>query len=415
VRSATATIKLGLSSSLQSLRSHGLRSALTVLGIVIGVAAVITVMAVGAGSQRDIIERIQSLGGNLLLVLPGSARTEGARLGSGTRDTLTVADANAIRREITTAIFVAPSIYERAQVVRGHHNWATTVQGVTPDYLRAREWPVAVGRPITENDVRTGAKVVVLGASVAEQLFPMERPLGEIIRIDNIPFRVIGILAKKGQSSTGADQDDKAMMPLTTAASRVIGASRTRVDSVQYIMVKVGDARWLEPTATELRALLRQRHRLRPDQADDFTIRNLAEVQESREEAAGVLAFWLAAVASVSLIVGGISVMNIMLVSVSERTREIGLRLAVGARPRDIRNQFLTEAVVLSLVGGTIGFFLGVGLSLVIALIRDLPVLIQPRAILLAEVSAMAVGIFFGLYPALKAARMAPIDALRAE
>jgi putative ABC transport system permease protein len=408
-------LAVGLSSSLQVLRGHMLRSALTVLGMIIGVAAVITVLAVGAGSQQRIIEQIQSLGGNLLLVVPGSARSEGAHLGSGTRPTLTVADAEAIREALPGIVAAAPSIFASAQVVRGNLNWGTTVQGITSDYLTAREWPVVRGRPFTQTDVDRGTKVTLLGATVVERLFPHEDPVDQIIRIRDIPFTVIGVLDRKGQSAAGADQDDKAMIPLTTAAARVIGSSRLRVDSVQYIMVKARDDALLEPTRDELRRLLRQRHRLTDDAPDDFIIRNLADVQASREAAAGVLSFWLAAVASVSLVVGGISIMNIMLVSVTERTREIGLRLALGARRRDIRSQFLIEAVLLSLVGGTIGFILGTGLSLAIGYIADLPVLIEPWTILLAEAFAAAVGITFGLYPAVKASHMEPIEALRTE
>jgi putative ABC transport system permease protein len=300
-------------------------------------------------------------------------------------------------------------------VVRGNLNWGTTVQGITPEYLIAREWPVARGRPFTSTDVERATKVTVLGATVAERLFPYDDPVNQIIRIRDIPFTVIGVLARKGQSSAGADQDDKAMIPLTTAATRVIGSSQVRVDAIQYIMVKVREAERLGPSEEVLRHLLRQRHRLRTDEPDDFVIRNLADVQASREEAAGVLSFWLAAVASVSLVVGGISIMNIMLVSVTERTREIGLRLALGARRRDIRSQFLIEAVLLSLAGGTFGFVLGTGLSLSIGYLGNLPIVVEPWSIVLAVVFAGAIGITFGLYPAVKASRMEPIEALRSE
>ena len=367
--------------ALRGLASYPLRAALTALGIVIGVAAVITVLSVGEGARQRVIERIQSLGGNLLLVTPGSARTGAVQLGAGSRQTLTTGDADAIRREIPGVLAVAPSVFQRLQVVRGNRNWQTTVQGITPDYLEAREWEVTRGRPLSALDQLRSAKVALMGSTVAERLFAGEHAIGEIIRIGDTPFSVVGVLAPKGQSSAGSDQDDKVMIPLSTATVRVLGTGRSELGGLRYIMVKVDGVGRLGEVETQLAALLRQRHELRPDQPDDFSVRNLAEVQAQREEASGILTFWLGAIASVSLVVGAVSVMNTMLVAVAERTREIGLRLAVGARRRDILWQFLTEALLLALLGGATGLVLGVLLSLAIARWGGLAVVIGPAAL----------------------------------
>ena len=401
--------------ALRGLASYPLRAALTALGIVIGVAAVITVLSVGEGARQRVIERIQSLGGNLLLVTPGSARTGAVQLGAGSRQTLTTGDADAIRREIVGLLAVAPSVFQRLQVVRGNRNWQTTVQGITPDYLEAREWGVTAGRPLSALDQLRSAKVALIGSTVAERLFAGEHAVGEIVRIGDTPFSVVGVLASKGQSSAGSDQDDKVMIPLSTATVRVLGTGRSELGGLRYIMVKVDQADRLVDVEDQLAALLRQRHRLRPDQPDDFSVRNLAEVQAQREEASGILTFWLGAVASVSLVVGAVSVMNIMLVAVAERTREIGLRLAVGARRRDILWQFLTEALLLALLGGTAGLLLGVLLSLAIAHWGGLAVAIGPAALVLSLSAAAAAGLVAGVLPALKAAHLTPIDALRSE
>ncbi len=401
--------------ALRGLASYPLRAALTALGIVIGVAAVITVLSVGEGARQRVIEQIQSLGGNLLLVTPGSARTGAVQLGAGSRQTLTTGDADAIRREIPGLLAVAPSVFQRLQVVRGNRNWQTTVQGITPDYLEAREWGVTAGRPLSALDQLRSAKVALIGSTVAERLFAGEHAVGEIIRIGDTPFSVVGVLAPKGQSSAGSDQDDKVMIPLSTATVRVLGTGRSELGGLRYIMVKVDRVGRLGEVETQLAALLRQRHGLRPDQPDDFSVRNLAEVQAQREEASGVLTFWLGAIASVSLVVGAVSVMNIMLVAVAERTREIGLRLAVGARRRDILWQFLTEALLLALLGGATGVALGVLLSLSIARWGGLAVAIGPVALVLALGAAATAGLCAGVLPALKAARLTPIEALRSE
>jgi putative ABC transport system permease protein len=404
-----------LTEALRGLASYPLRAALTALGIVIGVAAFVTVLSVGEGARQRVIEKIQSLGGNLLLVTPGSARTGAVQLGAGSRQTLTMDDAAAIAREIPGLLAVAPSVFKRLQVVRGNRNWATTVQGVTPDYLKAREWGIASGRPLSMVDQAASSKVALLGDTVARRLFGSAPPTGEIIRIGDAPFSVIGVLDRKGQSSGGSDQDDKVMIPLSTANVRVLGTGRSQAGGLRYIMVKVDRAERLGEVESDLGRLLRQRHRLRSDSADDFSIKNLAEVQSQKEEASGILTFWLGAVASVSLAVGAISIMNIMLVAVAERTREIGLRRAVGALRRDILWQFLTESMLLALLGGVVGAGLGVALALAVAEWGGLPVAIDTGGLLLALAAAGAAGVGAGVLPALKAARLAPIDALRSE
>jgi putative ABC transport system permease protein len=388
---------------------------LTMLGIVIGVAAVIVVMAVGAGAKQQVVERLQSLGANLLIVLPGSAREAGALLGHGSKRSLTEDDADAIGRELPQVVAAAPVVFKQTQVVSGNRNWATSVYGVTQAFFLAREWAVDAGRPFSPDEWKTAAKVALLGVTAGRELFGNRDPVGEIVRIEHTPFRVIGVLAEKGQSPTGQDQDDKVMVPLPAARIRVLGAASDSLRSVRYLLIKVRTAGQMAETRQAVARLLRQRHGLRPDQSDDFAVRDIADIQQTREQAAGVLGFWLTVVAAVSLLVGGIGIMNIMLVTVTERTREIGLRRAVGAAPRDIRNQFLVEAIVLALLGGSVGVLVGLGTVLAIAALSDLPLLIHPWSVLFAAGSAAVTGVFFGVYPAWRAARLDPIRALRFE
>jgi putative ABC transport system permease protein len=401
--------------AVRALRVNKLRSALTMLGIVIGVGAVITMVAVGAGAQARVAEQIQSLGSNMIIVLSGSILSGGARMGSGSQLTITEDDAWAIQREIPAVAAAAPTSRGGAQVVYGNLNWATGIQGVTLEFFTAREWDVADGRLFSQEEVEGAGKVALVGLTVAGNLFGDSDPLGQVIRIKNVPFTVIGTLERKGQTTFGQDQDDTVLIPLSTAKKKVLGASQANARSVGSIAVKVREARAMSEAEQEIRGLLRQRHRLQAFQDDDFNIRNLTEVLQSQEASSRVLTLLLAAIASVSLLVGGIGIMNIMLVSVTERTREIGLRMAVGARGRDILLQFLVEAVTLSLIGGVIGIAMGLAGSYAIAYFAQWRTLVSTEAVFVAFVFAAAVGVFFGFYPARKAAALNLIDALRYE
>ncbi len=401
--------------AVRALRVNKLRSALTMLGIVIGVGAVITMVAVGAGAQARVAEQIQSLGSNMIIVLSGSILSGGARMGSGSQLTITEDDAWAIQGEIPAVAAAAPTSRGGAQVVYGNLSWATGIQGVTLEFFTAREWDVADGRLFSQEEVEGAGKVALVGLTVAGNLFGDSDPLGQVIRIKNVPFTVIGTLERKGQTTFGQDQDDTVLIPLSTAKKKVLGASQANARSVGSIAVKVREARAMSEAEQEIRGLLRQRHRLQAFQDDDFYIRNLTEVLQSQEASSRVLTLLLAAIASVSLLVGGIGIMNIMLVSVTERTREIGLRMAVGARGRDILLQFLVEAVTLSLIGGVIGIAMGLAGSYAIAYFAQWRTLVSTEAVFVAFVFAAAVGVFFGFYPARKAAALNPIDALRYE
>ncbi len=401
--------------ALRALRVNMLRSALTMLGIIIGVGAVIAMVGVGAVAQERVAEQIRSLGSNLIIVLPGSVTASGIRLGQGTQVTITEDDAAAVAREVPAVQVAAPSVRGTAQVVYGNLNWATAIQGVTPDYFEARDWAVVAGRPITPEDTDAATKVALLGQTTARNLFGDSDPLGQIVRIKKVPFTVVGLLDVKGQNSWGQDQDDVILIPLSTAKKKVLGTSQANARSVGAISIKVRQGEDMAEAEAQVRALLRQRHRLQPNQDDDFWLRNLSEILQTQEESSRVMTYLLAAIASVSLLVGGIGIMNIMLVSVTERTREIGLRMAVGARARDILVQFLVEAITLSLIGGVIGIVLGLGASRAISYMAEWRTLVAPEAIALAFGFAAAVGIFFGFYPARKAARLDPIEALRYE
>jgi putative ABC transport system permease protein len=408
-------ILMSMRIAVRALRVNTLRSALTMLGIIIGVGAVITMVAVGSGAQARVAEQIQSLGSNMIIVLSGAITSGGARLGSGSQLTITEEDAWAIQREVAPVQAAAPLMRGGAQVVFGNLNWSTGIQGVTPEFFVAREWDVSDGKLIAQEDVDGATKVALVGQTVAQNLFGDTDPIGQVIRIKSVPFTVVGTLQRKGQTTYGQDQDDTVLIPLSTAKKKVLGVSQANARSVGSISVKVREARSMKDAEQQIRDLLRQRHRLQTFQDDDFSIRNLAEVLESQEASSRILTLLLAAIASVSLLVGGIGIMNIMLVSVTERTREIGLRMAVGARGRDILTQFLVEAVTLCLIGGTIGVVLGLVGSYAIAYFAEWRTVLEPGAILLAFGFAAAVGIFFGFYPARKAARLNPIEALRYE
>jgi putative ABC transport system permease protein len=385
------------------------------LGIIIGVAAVIAMVAVGSGATARIAEQIQSIGSNVIIILSGSVTSGGIRLGFGSVQTLSEEDAKAIALECPAVAAASPSVRGTAQVVFGNNNWSTVIQGTAPEFLEIRDYRVVSGRPFTWQDVDGATKVALVGRTVVENLFGGTDPVGQIVRIKKVPFTVLGVLSPKGQSPGGQDQDDIILLPISTAKKKVLGVSQANARAVGAIMVQARGPMMMKEAEAQIVALLRQRHRLQPGQEDDFNVRNLSEVFAAQEDSARVMSILLGAIASVSLVVGGIGIMNIMLVSVTERTREIGLRLAVGARARDILTQFLVEAVTLSLVGGLIGIALGLLASLLISYLAQWSTLISGGAILLAFAFSALVGVFFGYYPARKAAFLDPIEALRYE
>jgi putative ABC transport system permease protein len=401
--------------ALRALRVNRTRSALTMLGIVIGVAAVIAMVGVGTGATARIQAQIQSIGSNLIIVLPGSLSSNGVRLGSGAVATLTEDDAKAIAAECPSVSAVAPAVRGGAQVVYGNNNWATTVQGVTPDYMTIRDYTMLSGQFFTNQDVDAAAKVAVLGETVVRNLFGNSEPTGQVAIIKNVPFTVLGVLTPKGQSPSGQDQDDIILLPISTATQKVLGTNKANAKAVSTLMVQASGAAAMDQAQQEMEALLRERHRILDGQDDDFTIRNLTEVFAAQESSAQVMSILLGAIASVSLVVGGIGIINIMLVSVTERTREIGLRQAVGAKTRDILSQFLVEAVTLSLLGGMIGIVTGLAASALISHFAQWSTQVSPLSILMAFVFSALVGVFFGYYPARKAAFLDPIEALRYE
>ena len=390
-----------------------MRSALTMLGIIIGVAAVIAMVAVGSGAKARIQEQIASMGSNLLIVMSGSSTSGGFRGGMGTVPTLTVDDAKAIQTEVSTVKYTAPSINGVAQIVFGNQNWSTGVIGTTPEILDIRDWSLSSGRAFTQQDVDGATKVCLLGRTVVENLFGGIDPIGQIVRIKKVPFTVIGVLGPKGQTTWGQDQDDTVMVPLTTAQKKLFGMQFPGM--VRAIAVQAKEPEMMKEAENQINELLRQRHRIQAGQDNDFSVRNLTEVMASAEQSASVMSLLLGAIASISLIVGGIGIMNIMLVSVTERTREIGIRIAVGAKGRDILLQFLIESLVLSLMGGLLGIGIGIGGTLILSTFTQWPTLFSVQAILLAFIFSGSVGVFFGFYPARKASLLNPIEALRYE
>jgi putative ABC transport system permease protein len=403
-----------LRAALRALTANLLRSVLTMLGIIIGVGAVITMLAVGRGATERVQEQIKGLGSNIVLVVPGSLSAAGVRLGAQTRSRFTEEDAEALAREVPEVQVAAPSSRTTAQAVAQNANWNTTIFGTTNDYLEAREWPLAAGRLFEAAELQGSAKVAWLGQTAARELFADDDPLGQTVRVRGVPFTVVGVLAAKGQNAVGQDQDDIVIVPMSTFRNRIWNAGGN-VRRIWSIHVKVRAGADMARAEESMRTLLRQRLRVPEGGDDTFSIRNLSEVLQAQEESSRVMTALLAAVAGVSLLVGGIGIMNIMLVSVTERTREIGLRMAVGARGRDILAQFLIESVTLSLVGGAIGVALGVLATWAVERATGWSAVMEPWSVLLAVGFAGLVGVFFGYYPARRAARLQPIVALRHE
>ena len=399
--------------AIRSLRANKMRSILTMLGMIIGVAAVIIMVAIGAGANERIAAQIASVGSNLLLVLPGSTTSGGLRSGFGSTPTLTMDDAKAIGKELPAVALTSPSSRSSGPVVYGNQNWSTILQRVSPEYFEMREWKTIEGRYFTTQEMDAALKVCLLGTTVAGNLFGSESPVGKIVRIKRAPFIVVGVLESKGQSPNGQDQDDVVILPVTTLTKKLAGTSHSR--SIGVILVQAVDGERVKEAEREVTSLLRQRHRIGTGQDDDFSVRNLSEMLALAESATRIMSLLLGGIASVSLVVGGIGIMNIMLVSVTERTREIGIRMAVGARERDILSQFLIEAVLLALMGGAIGIVLGAAGAVIISRLAGWSTLISPAAAFLAFGFSAAVGVFFGFYPARKASRMDPIEALRYE
>jgi putative ABC transport system permease protein len=396
--------------ALRALARNKVRSALTMLGIIIGVASVIAMVSLGQGAQQQVQSQIASMGTNLLVVMAGSQKSGGFRGGLGTSTTLTPEDVEAILREAPAVAAATPTVSTAVPLVFGNQNWTTRAEGANASYLTIRARAIASGEFFTETDVRTAARVAVIGQTVANQLFPSLNPVGQIIRVRNLPFRVVGVLVAKGQSQFGQDQDDTIVMPYTTVMKKLLAT--TYIPSASFSAVSASAT---DEAQKEITAILRQRHNIRPGQDDDFTVRNLTDVAETAEQASKVMTMLLGGIAAVSLLVGGIGIMNIMLVSVTERTREIGIRMAVGARSRHVQYQFLIESVVLGLTGGLLGILVGVGASFVLSHVFQWPQLISTAAVFGSAIFSMAIGVFFGYYPARKAAELDPIEALRFE
>lgn len=398
--------------ALRALQRNKMRAALTMLGIIIGVSAVVAMVSIGQGAQATVQAQIDSIGTNLLFVSAGAQNVGGVRSGTGDTgtNTLTVEDLEAIKREVPTVSMVTPTVNARGQLVAGNMNWNTSIQGVSEQFPEVRKWAVQSGEFFTDSDVRTAARVLVIGQTIADNLFAGGDPIGQTIRVQNLPFRVIGVMVRKGQDQQGRDQDDIAFTPYSTVQKKILGSPRLQI---AYVSAVSPDATYT--AQQQITELLRQRHKLNANDPDDFTVRNMADIAAAASETNSTMTMLLACIAGVSLLVGGIGIMNIMLVSVTERTREIGIRMAIGARSSAVRSQFLIESIVLSLMGGSVGILLGVGVSLAIPRMLGWPTLISTMAIIGSVIFSVAVGIFFGYYPARKAAALDPIDALRYE
>ena len=396
----------------RALQRNKMRAALTMLGIIIGVSAVVAMVSIGQGAQATVQAQIDSIGTNLLFVTAGAQNVGGVRSGTGDTgtNTLTVDDLDAIKREVPSVSMVTPTVNARGQLVAGNMNWNTSIQGVSEEYPEVRKWTVQTGSFFTEGDVRTAARVLVVGQTIADNLFAGTDPVGQTIRVQNLPFRVVGVMIRKGQDAQGRDQDDTAFTPYTTVQKKILGSPRLQI---AYVSAVSPDATYT--AQQQIGELLRQRHKLGPNEPDDFTVRNMSDIAQAANETNNTMTMLLACIAGVSLLVGGIGIMNIMLVSVTERTREIGIRMAIGARSSAVRSQFLIESVVLSLTGGLFGILLGVAVSIGIPRMLGWPTLISSMSIIGSVIFSVAVGVFFGYYPARKAASLDPIEALRYE
>jgi len=396
----------------RALARNKTRAALTMLGIIIGVSAVIVMVSIGQGAQASVQAQIESMGTNLLFVSAGAQNVGGVRSGAGDSgtNTLTVEDLEAIRREVPSVSMVSPVVNARAQLVVADQNWNTSVQGVSEQLPDIRKWSVQTGGFFTDADVRSAARVIVVGQTIADNLFPGQDPVGQTVRVSNMPFRVVGVMARKGQDPQGRDQDDTAFAPYTSVQKKILGNTRVQV---AYVSAVSAEATYT--AQSQIAELLRQRHKLTPNEADDFTVRNMSDVAEAANQTNSIMTILLGSIAGVSLLVGGIGIMNIMLVSVTERTREIGIRMAIGARSSAVRTQFLIESIVLSLTGGFAGILLGVFASVVVPSMLGWPTLVSTASVVGSVIFSAGVGIFFGYYPARKAAALDPIEALRYE